>query len=232
MIERARDIRPKRWFHYVKRVVSWFIKEPTFTFVGEQGILPGSMILSNHVSAIGPLNYELYCDVPFRFWGAYQMNGNLREVYAYQTKIYYHQKKHWNLTLARIFCLLASPLTYLFYRGLNLISTYPDVRLMITVKESIKTLKNGHSVLIFPEDSTNGYLDHLKGFHRGFLLLAEQCLKRGMDIPLYVAYFRKRDHRVFVDRPMRLSELMREGASLEEIAQLLCDHCNALGVME
>lgn len=232
MIERARDIRPKRWFHRVKRVVSWFIKEPKFAFIGEQGILPGSIILSNHVSAIGPLNYELYCDVPFRFWGAYQMNGKLRDVYAYQTKIYYHQKKHWNLTLARIFCLLASPLTYLFYRGLNLISTYPDVRLMITVKESIRTLKNGHSVLIFPEDSSNGYHDHLTGFHRGFLLLAEQCLKRGMDIPLYVAYFRKRDHRVFVDRPMRLSELMREGASLEEIAQLLCDRCNVLGVME
>ena len=44
-------------------------------------------------------------------------------MYKYQTRVYYHEKKHWNLHLARLFCLLASPLTNLFYKGLNLIST-------------------------------------------------------------------------------------------------------------
>ena len=38
--------------------------------------------------------------------------------------------------LARLFCLLASPLTFLFYKGLNLISTYKDSRLKITLEES------------------------------------------------------------------------------------------------
>ena len=70
------------------------------------------------------------------------MNSNLASLYKYQTRQYYHEKKHWPLWAARLFCLLASPLTWLFYRGLKLISIYPDSRLRTTIKESIQTIKD------------------------------------------------------------------------------------------
>ena len=101
-------------------------------------------------------------------------------MYKYQSRVYFHEKKHWSLFGARMFCLIASPLTNMFYKGLNLISTYPDGRFKNTIKESLEAIKNGENVVIFPEVSTNGYLAELEGFHEGFVLLAETCLKRGL----------------------------------------------------
>lgn len=227
MAERTTAVRPKVWFYYVKKVAALFIGRPQFEYEGEP-LRSGSIVLSNHAGALGPLTYELYLKQPFRFWGTYEMNGTLSEVYAYLTKIYYHQKKGWNLTLARMFCWIAAPLCYMFYRGLNLISTYPDVRLKTTITESIRTLRANQSLVIFPEDSSKGYLDRLTRFHRGFLLLAERCLKQGIDAPLYVAYYRKRDKRCFIDRPILLSELLKMG-TMDEIARALCNRCNQLG---
>lgn len=226
----ATTTRPKAWFGSIKKVLTLFIKRPQFVYEGAP-LTEGAILLSNHAGALGPLTYELYLDQPFRFWGTYEMNGSFPEVYAYLTKIYYHRKKHWNLTLARIFCCLAAPLCYLFYRGLNLISTYPDVRLKTTIRESIRVLQQKQSLVIFPEDSSHGYFDELTMFHRGFLLLAERCVKQGIDAPLYVAYYRKRDKRCFIDRPILLSELLASG-SMEEIAVRLCNRCNQLGRTE
>ena len=70
------------------------------------------------------------------------MNSGLKSVYKYLSEIYFHKKKHWNIHLSRIFCVIAAPIVNLFYKGLDLISTYPDGRLLNTIKESIKVLEN------------------------------------------------------------------------------------------
>ena len=160
------------------------------------------------------------------------MNSGLIKLYKYQTRIYYHEKKHWNLHLARLFCIIASPLTYMFYKGINLISTYHDMRFRHTITESIETLESGKSVIIFPEISENGYLDVLEGFHQGFTMLGSILLKKGKDMPITVAYYRKNEKRYVVDRPIMLSDLFVEGASREDIAKQLCDRCNELGQMD
>lgn len=192
-------------------------------------IRDGSIILSNHVGTAAPLAWELYGNVNFRFWGAHEMNSGLVTLYRYQTRVFYHEKKHWNLHLARLFCLIASPLTVMFYKGLDLISIYSDLRFHKTLKESVKTLENGESIVIFPEDSANGYLDVLEGFHAGFTLLTERCLKKGMDIPIYVAYYQKESKTYLVDKPVMLSELYAWSNDRFAIAEELCKRCNALG---
>ena len=179
------------------------------------------------------MSLELYAQAPIRFWGAYEMNSALPLLYKYQTKVYYHQKKHWPLFLARLFCIIASPVTYLFYRGLNLISTYPDARFSITIKESIKAIKEGDNVVIFPEDSSNGYKEELDGFFGGFVLLAERLYKKhGIDVPIYISYFRKKDLKYIVDAPISYSTLIKDGKSREEIAALLLKRCNELGKID
>lgn len=221
----------KRWFHGLKKIMRLFIKKTEFVYLGEK-IQDGSIILSNHVGTSAPLAWELYSDVQFRFWGAQEMNSGLVSLYKYQTRVYYHEKKHWNIHLARLFCLIASPLTVLFYKGLNLISIYKDIRFKCTVKESVATLQNKESVIIFPEDSTKGYLDVLEGFHAGFAFLAKQCLKKGLDVPVYVSYYRKKEKKYVIDRPVYLSELFAGDAKREDVAQMLCDRCNELGQMD
>lgn len=218
----------KWWFRLLKRVIRVRYKEPKFVYLGEK-IKDGSIILSNHEGTDAPMSLEMYLNKPIRMWGAYEMNSGLIKMYKYQTRVYYHEKKGWNLHLARLFCLVASPLTNLFYSGLNLISTYKDVRFMKTIRESVEAIKDGNSIVIYPEDSKNGYLETLEGFYTGFVLLAEACYKEGIDVPIYVSYFKKKEKIYIIDEPIMYSKLSKEYKNKKEIAKALCDRCNELG---
>lgn len=207
-------------------------KRPDFVFIGGQPISDdGAIILSNHAGTDGPLSLEFHLGRDVAFWGASEMTSGLIPMYRYQSRIYYHEKKHWNLFLARIFCLLASPLTNIFYSGLDMIPTYHDARFVKTLRDSIRRLSNKENIVIFPEDSSKGYLDQLESFHGGFAALLQMCDRRGVDVPVYVSYFRKSDMKYIFDKPVMLSELVANGSSKEQIARRLCERCNALGRM-
>ncbi|MBQ7407773.1 MAG: hypothetical protein IJW13_00645 [Clostridia bacterium] len=220
----------KRWFNVVKKIIKFRYKEPKFIFLGEK-FTTGSIILSNHEGTDAPLTLEYYSNVPIRMWGAHEMNSGLVPLYKYQTKIYYHEKKHWNLFLARLFCLIASPLTNMFYKGLNLISTYKDARFIKTIRESVNAISNGESIVIFPEVSDKGYLPVLEGFYGGFALLAQTCHKHGLNVPIYVSYFNKKKKIYVVDKPVYWNDLIKTGKSKEEICLQLLNRCNELGQM-
>ncbi len=221
----------KWYFRALKKVMKIRYKKPKFIYLGDE-IKQGSVILSNHEGTDAPMAFEIYHDSKFRMWGASEMNSGLVQLYKYQTKVYYHEKKHWNLHAARAFCLIASPLTNLFYSGLNLISTYRDTRFIKTIKESYATLTGGENIIIYPEDSTNGYLAELEGFHAGFVLLCEYCRKKGYDVPIYVTYFKKDENVYVIDKPVMYSELYAKLENKEEIAKHLCERCNELGRMK
>ena len=134
------------------------------------------------------------------------------------------------MQLARAFCLIASPLTNLFYRGLNLISTYPDSRLIKTIKESITAItEKGENIVIYPENSDNGYLNVLDCFHAGFTVLAEALRKIGRDVKIFVAYFKKKERKYIFDKPVLFSELKAKFKDRNKIADYLLQKCNALG---
>ena len=122
-------------------------KEPTFIYLGEK-FEEGSIILSNHEGTDAPMSLEIYSGANLRMWGAHEMNSGLIKMYKYQTRVYYHEKKHWNLFGARMFCLLASPLTNLFYKGLNLISTYQDGRFKTTLKSTRMAVSKVKNLLL------------------------------------------------------------------------------------
>ena len=103
---------------------------------------------------------------------------------------------------------------------------------MTTIKESIKTLKKNENIIIFPEDSTNGYQDVLVGFHGGFTTLASTALKEGMDLPIYVMYYQKKNHRFVVGKPIKYSELVNKGMTKDEMCEYLCNECNLLGAYQ
>ena len=221
----------KLWFRCLKTIMKIRYKKPAFVYFGEK-FQEGSLILSNHEGTDAPMSLEIYNDDPLRMWGTYEMNSGLKKMYSYQTRVYYHEKKHWNLHAARLFCLLASPLTNMFYSGFNLISTYKDARFIKTIRESEAALRKGESIVIFPEDSTKGYLSELEGFHPGFTMIAETMLKKGVDVPVYVTYFKKDICTYVIDKPVKYSELMKKYETREKIADALRIRCNELGKME
>lgn len=215
----------------MKKLMVCRYKKPQFVFLGEKPT-NGAIIISNHEGTDAPLSLEMYCDFPIRFWGTGEMNSGLKNLYKYQTKVYYHEKKHWNLFLARMFCLVASPLTNLYYKGLNLISTYHDSRFRQTLKDSLQAIQNGDNVVIFPEKSDKGYLPELEGFYKGFLSFADVCKAKGIDVPIYVSYFKIKEKIYIFDAPIKYSELQKDGPTRDEIAQKLLNRCNELGKMQ
>lgn len=220
----------KGWYEKFKKIMTGRYKKPKFIYLGEK-IEEGSIIISNHEGTESPMSLELYLDTPIRMWGAYEMNSGLIKMYKYQSRVYYHEKKHWNLLLARLFCLIASPLTNLFYKGLNLISTYKDARFVKTLKESYRAVDNKESVVVFPEDSTNGYLEQLEGFHAGVVMFAEFCYKKGKDLPIYVSFLKKNTLEYVFDKPIKYSYLASICKDREEMANYLLERCNALARM-
>ena len=220
----------KWWFKVLKKIMKIRYKKPTFIYLGEE-INKSSIILSNHEGTDAPMSLEIYLNKPIRMWGAHEMNSGLIKLYKYQTKVYYHQKKGWNLFLARLFCLIASPLTNLFYKGLNLISTYKDSRFRKTLIESFNAINNEENIVIFPEDSKNGYLEELEGFYSGFVMFADFCFKKGKDLPIHVSYFKKKEKLYVIDKPIMYSDLLKNCKNKYEIAEKLKNRCNELGKM-
>lgn len=231
MAEIKKKAKRKLYFRVLRNIMKIRYKEPRFVYLGDE-FVNGALILSNHEGTDSPMSLEIYCDKPIRMWGSYEMNSGLKKLYKYQSRVYFHEKKHWNLHLSRLFCLIASPLTWLFYSGFDLISVYNDARLIKTLRESVRAIESGDNIVVFPEDSTKGYLSELEGFHEGFVLLAELCLRRGIDLPIYTAYFRKSDTTYIFDAPVRFSELCEKYKTREDIAQYLCDRCNIIGKMQ
>lgn len=219
-------MRPK-WFRGLKQVLKLFIPKPKFVYLGEKISTP-AIILSNHVGASAPLAWELYFSQRFNFWGTHEMTGGLKSVYRYLSEVYFPQKKHWNKFLAKVFCLIAAPLANLFYKGLQLIPTYRDARFRQTVKKSLSMVKNGNNLIIFPEDSSDGYHENLKSFYAGFTVIGDACLREGIDLPVYVSYYQKKDKTFFIDKPIPFSKLRQLYADRQKLADSMCERTNRL----
>ena len=103
--------RGKAYFRGLKSIMRIRYKMPRFVYLGD-AFPDGSVILSNHEGTDAPMALEMYLDRDIRMWGAYEMNEGIPLLYTYQTRVYYHEKKHWNLHLARLFCIIATNCKY------------------------------------------------------------------------------------------------------------------------
>ncbi|MCH5179780.1 MAG: hypothetical protein J1F32_01010 [Erysipelotrichales bacterium] len=217
----------KRWFKVYKKIVSIFFSKPKFVYLGEK-ISEPSLILSNHVGAKAPVRWEIYFEYSFRFWGVSDMTQGAKAVHKYLTTTYFHQKKHFNKFFAWLIGTIATPFVNLFYRGMNLIPTYDDIKFAITIRESVKTIQNGSNLIIFPEDSSKGYKDHLTHFFSGFVTLAETILKKGIDIPIFTAYYQKHKNTFVIDKGVRYSRLKELYKEPDAIALAMKNRVNEL----
>lgn len=214
----------------LKQVLKIFKRKPKFIFLGEE-FCDQAIYLSNHVAAQGPLTYELYFPKLFRFWGIHNMTENFREKYKYLSTTYFHEKKHMNKFLAKFCAFFATPVMAVFYWGIDLLPTYQDGRLVKTIHKSINILENNQSIIIFPENSSDGYHDILKQYFSGFYLLAKKAFEKGMDLPIFNMYYQRKKRKVIVDKPIKFSELAELNLTKEEIAEMFRVRANELGQM-
>ena len=158
------------------------------------------------------------------------MLGNYKMRKAYLRDVLYIQKCHkkpgFGTSLKASLLAVVSPLAY---KGMRVMATYPDTRFTNTVRNSVKVLDAGYSVMIYPENSNEGYEDVLKEFYPGFVMLANVYFKHsGVDLPVYPVYYSVKKRILVIGKPLYVQALTNEGLSLEEICAKLCSEVNGL----
>ncbi len=218
----------KGWFRGLKGFLSLFVRRPRVVNLGDR-LLDNAIYISNHSGATGPVVHELYLDVPFFAWGTNEMCFGVKERFSYLLHVYYHRKKHLNYFFAFFASLVALPVTTVFYKGMQILPTYMDARLYPTMKKSISLLKDGQSILIFPENSNEGYFEELKEYYRGFIMLA-RLYQRGQkqEIPIVSMYLNKKTNVLVIDQPKYLSSFDGIYQNDDEIAEWFKDRANQL----
>ena len=90
-------------------------------------------------------------------------------------------------------------------------------------------LNDNASLFIFPEDSSKGYFNEIQNALPGFVMLALTYYEKfEEDVPLIPAYVSIEKKRLIVGKPRYAHELILEGKSKQEIADILKEDINSL----
>ena len=183
------------------------------------GLKDGCIYIGNHANKRGPMIYSLYFPVWHVKWGAHEMLGKYRQRFLYLRDVLYMQKNGASRPRATFKAFFEAFFSGFLYRGIKVLPTYRNGMLIHTVKKSLGILKGGDSIMIYPEDSSNGYFDEPKSFFSGFVLLAHMYKKTyGQDVPIRPLYYHKKKRLIVAGEPAVLSDF--GDASKEEVAEI------------
>ena len=110
----------------------------------------GAVIVGNHAHAYGPFAVELYLGTHRYTWCAAEMM-DLKEVPAYSFQDFWSMKPRYTHPFYRALSYLIAPLCVLVFNNANTVPVYHDMRVMITFRRTLKLLREGNNIVIFPE---------------------------------------------------------------------------------
>jgi hypothetical protein len=96
----------------------------------------------------------------------------------------------------------------------------------------MNAIMDNQSLIIFPENSSNGYFDEIKEFKTGWYVFASYVYAKGYDLPIFIAYYQKKTKTLVFDKKVLFSELLELGLSKEDLSNKLRERCNELGKMK
>lgn len=188
-----------------------------------------AIIVSIHAAKNGPMAIATSYPKRAAIWGHHGMLGNYKERFRYLRDVLYIQKLHKNKFVATLKATYEAVFSILIYKGMNVIGTYTDMRLLSTVRNSMGVLDDGASVIIFPEDSSEGYFDEIRSAFPGFVMLSQLYYKKtGEDLPIIPAYVSIKKKRLIIGCPRYVREMELSGMEKEDIAETVKNDINAL----
>ena len=216
-------------FHLLRGFLKIFIRKSKIVNITNCPLEKKAIYLMNHCGARGPLIFELRFPVRSSPWGAHEMCGKYKERWNYLYKVFYTQKLHWKKFRAFFVATVFAVISKWLYNCVGLIGTYHDARLISTLKNSISVLNSNLSIVIYPEDSTEGYHDRLKSINNGFIQLSKTYFKReGQDLPVYSVYYDKKKNTFFVDEPLYINKMLEEGMTEDEVSNAFLQKENSI----
>ncbi len=212
----------RSWFIYVLAfIIRLFKKKITIINLTESPLNNEPAIyIANHSGASGPISFIADFPVKVVPWGTFEVKEKFKTRWKYLYYIFFRQKKQCGKVKSFILATLLSIVIRIIYGGVSLIPTYPDIRQTATLRNSIKHLEMGHPILIFPENSNEGYLDEIEVFNEGFASLIHYYnLKAKKDIPVYSVYYGKSKRKIIVDKPRFVGNLIKGREDFAKIAE-------------
>jgi len=202
----------------LKALLRLFIKRPTIH--GNIELPDQVLLLANHSGAAGPFSLSLFFPKLFVPWGAHPMTEGYCSRWRYLYYIFYQQKLKYKKVPAFILATLFGLISKMLYNGMHVIPTYQDFRLLSSISISMEHLDCHNPVLVFPEESEDGYHEVLAKYNAGFVVLAKTYFKkRQIDLPIIPIYFSKKERIILVGKPEMTSSLLTSGMTRDEIAE-------------
>ena len=205
------------WGRFLSVFVRIFKRKPKFINLNggasEGQDLPKRCILiANHNGAGGPFSVRFFLKHRIMIWGAHPMCEGFRSRRRYLYHIFYRQKLGWSKPRAFFMSIFFGMFSKVVYSYAGMIPTYTDGRYLNTIKNSMQCIEEDVSVLIFPEDSSEGYKAIIERFFPGFVHFAKLYYKRHKeDLPIFTCYYHKKPKTIVIGKPMYLQQLLEIG---------------------
>ena len=197
-------------------------------FINQNEKVPTDGILVGpHDGKRGPMYLSIYYPEKMADIGASPMYGSYKERFHYLRDVLYIQKQHKKKFPSTIKSAFEALFSKFFYKGMHVIPSYEDMRLLHTINDVAKTMDNGLPVFIFPENSNKGYQKVMTDLHEGFIIITRfVSKKREKETPIYPYFLDNKRRIIVIGKPYYLSDL--KGMSNQEICKYTCNRINEL----
>ena len=203
------------------RAVKWIVRAlfPKMWVEGLENIPEGgAIIVGNHAHAYGPFAVELFLGSNRYTWCAAEMM-NLKEVPAYTFQDFWSMKPKYTHFFYRIASYLIAPLSVLIFNNANTIPVYHDARVMTTFRQTLRFLREGKNIVIFPEHTVPRN-NIVYDFQDRFIDVAKMYYNQtGRELSFVPMYTAPRLKKMILGKPIRY----RANASMDEERQRICE---------
>lgn len=221
--------RKQPFFKLIGCILRLFIKKPKKIINYNESIDEKAIFLSTHCGKNGPYCLSQYLPYKHATWGASEMLGKYRVRRRYLKDVLYVQKLHKKKFPSAIKATILAFFNPFIYKGMSVIPTHQDINFVTTLNNSINTLNNNYPILIFPEDSTDGYKEILEKLLPGFIILSERYYKKEkIDLPIYPIYYHYKKRVILIGKPLYIQKLKSDNKTNDEICEIFKNEINNL----
>lgn len=184
------------------------------------------VFVSNHTRTYAPLSMMFNFDLPIRPWAnAYMLT------YRNGYKIFYKKISYdFNPKFLRAILLaIIMPIINLYFRSMEPIPVYHDIRLRTTFTKTTETLNSGINVVIYPEKNIISPYKYANELENGFVHLAMHYYEAtGKCVKFYPVYCCKDLKKILIGVPIEYNPQVNLKEQRLIIADYLCKKINEL----
>ena len=187
------------------------------------------VIVGNHAQMYGPVAAELYLPFDRAIWCSAEMM-HVKEVPAYAFQDFWSRKPRHTRWFYRLLSFLIAPIAACTFSNAHCIGVYRDMRVMRTLRESVRRLQEGANIVIFPEHEVP-HNRIVYDFQQSFIDLARlyrhQTGQTLSFVPMYVC---PALGRVLFGEPIAYDDAAPADAERARVAQALMDAVTELAL--